>query len=153
MLSFIVLNIVLDFPILTNGARDDGCCWRFRHHAVSSEFCLLWENADLVVRKPGHASMTSTSDVEHGWRQDHLAHSLCSPGGGHLDVIHVYRWAEKWPRPMLRMYEASTSRLPYRRRAKESRSGTGQFQKLMIWKPFTRFEITSKHCSIVAKLL
>lgn len=59
--------------------------------ADSSEFCLLWENADLVVRKPGHASMTSTSEVEDGWRRDHLAQSRCGPGGGRLDVIHVYR--------------------------------------------------------------
>lgn len=61
------------------------------HASLQPLLSLLWENADLVVRTPERASMTSRSDVEDGWRRDHLAQSLCSPGGEHLDVIHVYR--------------------------------------------------------------
>lgn len=41
----------------------------------------------LFVRRPGHASVTSTSDAKDGWKQNNLAQSQQSPVGGHLDVI------------------------------------------------------------------
>lgn len=85
------------------------------------------------MRRPGHASVTSTSDVEDGWKQNNLAQSQQSPVGGHLDVIPVDRWAkQKWPHLMLCVKLKSTACLHSINRYRNTAVCNGKQQNLTI---------------------
>lgn len=63
---FISEQIVCEMTTVGEGSARTPHQWMTANHTSlhSSLFCLLWENAELFVRKPGHASVTSASDVE-----------------------------------------------------------------------------------------